>query len=119
MSKATFKYYLNNFDPPWTRFFCSLPRFSDSFFEQPSDGPGPSRINSQEAYGGVARDLYIGSSDDHAKPSVVDDSLREFAMSLRQSSVKDFKVAHLNVRSLRSKIIDIRLLQELCNVKYI
>ena len=85
------------------------------FFEQLSDGPGPSRIISQEAYGGDARDLYIGPSDDHAEPSVVDDSLREFAMGLRQSSVKDFKVALLNVRSLRSKIDEIRLLQELCN----
>jgi len=114
MSKLTFKYYLKNFNLPRTCFFCSLPKFSDSFFEEPSDGPGPSRINSQDAHGGVARDLHIGPSDDHAEPCVVDDSLREFAMSLRQSSVKDFKVAHLNVRSLRSKIDEIRLLQELC-----
>jgi len=83
MSKATFKYYLTNFHLPWTCFFCSLPKFSDSFFEQPSDGPCPSRINLQEAYGGVARDLHIGPSDDHAEPSVVDDNLREFAMSLK------------------------------------
>ena len=108
-------HYVENFNPPWTCSFCSLPKLNDSFFEQLSDGPGPSRIISQEAYGGDARDLYIGPSDDHAEPSVVDDSLREFAMGLRQSSVKDFKVAHLNVRSLRSKIDEIRLLQELCN----
>ena len=36
-------------------------------------------------------------------------------MSLRQSSGKDLKVVHPNVRSLRSKIDEIRLLQELCN----
>jgi len=118
MSKATFKYYLKSFNLPWTCSFCSLPKFSDSFFEQPNDGSGTSIINSQEAYGSVARDLCIGSSDDYApgyaEPSIVDDSLREFAMSLRQSSVKDFKVAHLNVRSLRSKIDEIHLLQELC-----
>ena len=65
MSKATFKYYLKNFNLPWTCSFCSLPKFSDSFFEQPSDGLGPSRINSQDAYGGVVRDLFIGPSDDH------------------------------------------------------
>ena len=42
---------------------------------------------------------------------MVDDSLREFAMTLRQSSIKDRKVGHLNVRNLRSKIDEIRLLQ--------
>lgn len=90
MNKATFKYYFNNFNLPWTCSFCSLLKFSDSFFEQPNDGPGSSIINSQEAYGGAARDLCIGSLD-YAEPSVADDSLREFAMSLRQSSGKDLK----------------------------
>ena len=33
MSKATFKYYLKNFNLPWTCSFCSLPKFSDSVFE--------------------------------------------------------------------------------------
>ena len=46
--------------------------------------------------------------------SVENDSLREFAMSLQKSSIKDIKVAHLNVRSLRLKIDEIRLLQQLC-----
>jgi len=44
MSKATFKYYLKNFNLPWTCYFCSLPKFSDSFFEQPNDGSGSSII---------------------------------------------------------------------------
>ena len=39
MSKTTFKYYLKNFNLPWTCCFCSLPNFSDSFFEQLSDDP--------------------------------------------------------------------------------
>ena len=57
MSQETFKYYVENFNLPWTCSFCSLPKLNDSFFEQPSDGPGPSRIISQEAYGGDAGDL--------------------------------------------------------------
>ena len=92
MSQATFKYYLENFNFPWTCSFCSLPKFNDSFFEQLSNGPGPLRINSQEAYGGDARDLYIGSSDDHAEPSVVDESLREFAMGLRNQLLMILKL---------------------------
>lgn len=65
----------------------SLPKFSDSFFEQPCDGTGPSIINLQEVCEGVVSDLYIRSSDDHAELSVVVDSLREFAMSLRDSEM--------------------------------
>ena len=65
----------------------SLPKFSDSFFEQPCDSTGPSIINLQEVCEGVVSDLYIRSSDDHAELSVVDDSLTDFAMSLRDSEM--------------------------------
>lgn len=67
----------------------------------------------QEGEGSVSSELNIGPSNNHADSSMVDDSLRELAMNLQKSSIY-LKVGHLNVRSLRSKIDELRLLQELC-----
>ena len=44
--------------------------------------------------------MNIGPADNYADSSMVDESLREFAMTLRKSSIKDLKVGHLNIRSL-------------------
>ena len=40
--------------------------------------------------------MNIGPADNYADSSMVDESLREFAMT----SIKDLKVGHLNIRSL-------------------
>ena len=34
MSKASFRYYLQNYNLPRTCLFCSMPKFSDSFFDK-------------------------------------------------------------------------------------
>ena len=71
------------------------------------------RDNSPET-DSISCESNISRPDYYADCSMVDDSLREFAMTLRQSSIKDLKVGHLNVSSLQSMTDEIRLLQHVC-----
>ena len=97
---AADKYYLENFSLPWTCLFGSLPKFNDSFFEQPSGDLDLSRNNSQEA---------TLDSDE-----IVVDYLEHTASKLA-STPKDLLIAHLNIRSIRNKMAELRTLQYVCN----
>ena len=88
MGKTIFKYYLENYSLPWTCLFCSLPKLSDSFFDQSSGDSNILRNNSQEAK------LEIDV--------IVVDHLAQTASKLA-SAPKDLRVAHLNIRSIREQ----------------
>ena len=82
MGKATFKYYLENYSLPWTCLFCSLPKLSDSFFDQSSGDSDILRNFSQEAK--LESDV------------IVVDHLAQTASKLA-SAPKDLRVAHYYV----------------------
>ena len=100
MSKETFRYYLQNYNLPWTCLFCSMPKFSDSFFD---DLNGEDFKLNQPA----ATELPEGDV-------AVEDYLAQTASKLALVP-KDLRVAHLNICSIRNEMEELRALQFACN----
>ena len=98
MSKAYFRYYLQNYNLPWTCLFCSMPKLSDSFFDQ---------LNREDFDQPAATELPEGDV-------AVVDNLTQTASKLALAP-KDLCVAHLNICSIRNKMEELRALQFACN----
>ena len=90
--KLTLKYYLENHHLGWECAFRSLPKFSDSFFDQ----TGNETLTEENS---THNELNSNSAVLLNKANLRDDDdsyLQQAALFLN-SSTKDLKIAHLNV----------------------
>ena len=114
MDRQVFKYYLQNRHLDWECAFCSLPNFSDSFFDQTGNDSLTEDDSIHNEYStNVAASLREPNPRDDA-----DNYLQQAALHLN-SSTKDLKIAHLNPeQGRRVKIITKHLsLRYNCNYR--
>ena len=113
MGRQVFKYYLDNHHLDWECDFCSLPNFSDSFFDQ----TGNESFTVEDS---IHNELSTNVEHSvEAPPNKVnprenaENYLQQAALHLN-SSPRDLKIAHLNICSIRNKIDELRVLQSIC-----
>lgn len=92
LSKSSFKYYLQNPEIEWTCSLCSLPNFSDSFF---NDNDSNVSLGSEDNMDSTT-DLFA-----------VDDAQMDIRQ-LRDNNRKQCIIANLNINSLPNKFAEIK-----------
>ena len=93
MSKASFRYYLQNYNLPWTCLFCSMPKFSDSFFYE---------LNGKDFELNQPAAVKLPEGD-----VAFVDYLAQTASKLALAP-KDLRVAHLDICSIGNKMKELR-----------
>ena len=99
---------LDNHQLDWECVLCSLPNFSDSFFDQTGNESLTEEVSTHNEL-----NSNVVASLNNANLGENDNYLQQAALHLN-SSTKDLKIAHLNVCSIRNKIDELRVLQNIC-----
>ena len=89
-----FKYYLQHPDLEWTCAFCSLPKLSDSFFDE----TGSLTLNRSNC-----------EDEEHEVVSVDTDEVLAKIKDIRIEHRKECVIASLNINSLQNKFDEVRL----------